>query len=849
MVVTRSIMENRVDTIEQRMDSFEGTMAQIRELVLEQQARPQVTVEQIRQLIQERPARNRRRNGRGYEEEEDDEGSDWSTLSRESRSRHNRHGGGTGPRFFGSKQRLEIPLFKGEDPYGDEKNEVVMRRGAPWKDRGGSVKFKDPGDFNGARKDMEKGGPVTHDKLKGRKLNPAELEERSKKNLCFKYGDKWNREHVCKFKHRKLMLCEGSSEEEAEKEVMTDHKEVMTDHKVEKDDGEELKTLKLSLQSKEGFVFNKSFKMWCVIGERMGLALIDSGATSNFMVDGLVSELKLKLVYTPAYVIEVGNGDSVRNQGVCEGLKFQIQGVEFQQHFFLIELGGSEMVLGRDWLANLDNIEANFGELCLKWEVAGEKYNIQGDPSLCNRKGIGFYVQSLKGSRIKGPEVETSSEWDTLLTNFEDVFNMPAGLPPIREHDHAIVLKTGATIPNLRPYRYPFYQKNEIEKIVMKMLQARIDTIMVVVDRLTKYVHFLLVSHPYTAKYIAELFVKEVVRLHGFPSSIVSERDRVFLNSFWSELFKQARTKRKYSSAYHPQSDGQTEVVNRCVETYLRCLTGLKLKQWPRWLAWAEYWYNTKYHASLKSTPFEALYGRVHPTLIRGDAHPSAVEEVNKLTPERNEMIKEMQEQLLKARDQMKTDVNKHRREVKYDLGHMVYLKIAPYKLKKLAKRVNQKLSPMYYGPYEVIQKIGAVAYKLKLPKDSRVHPVFHASLLKKTIGLDTVSQPLLACMNEDWCLEPGPEEALDTRRNAQGKVEMLVKWKGLSEFENSWEAVGILKKEFPGFLLEVKESFEGGGIDSFDKVYSRENKGGGHRKWSRKWGHKESPAHPQDPN
>jgi hypothetical protein len=251
-------------------------------------------------------------------------------------------------------------------------------------------------------------------------------------------------------------------------------------------------------------------------------------------------------------------------------------------------------------------------------------------------------------------------------------------------------------------------------------------------------------------------------------------------------------------------------------------VTGLKPKQWPKWLAWAEYWYNTNYHASLKTTPFEALYGRPPPILVKGDANLSAVEEVNRLTAERNAMLKELQEQLLKAQDSMRAQANKHRREVEYNEGDMVYLKIQPYKLRKLAKRLNQKLSPRYYGPFEILQKIGNVAYKLKLPADTKVHPVFHASLLKKAIKPNTEPQPLPACMNEDWHLEPGPEEALDTRRNAQGEVEVLVKWEGLPTFENSWELADKLRQEFPGFLLEVKENFEGGGIDSYGRVYSR---------------------------
>ena len=115
------------------------------------------------------------------------------------------------------------------------------------------------------------------------------------------------------------------------------------------------------------------------------------------------------------------------------------------------------------------------------------------------------------------------------------------------------------------------------------------DIILVVVDRLTKYAHFLLARHPYTSKSMAKLFIKEVVRLHGIPSSIVSDWDPTFISHFRTELFRLQGTKLRMSTFYHPETDGQTEVLNRGLETYLCCFAIEQPKSWVHWLHWAEY--------------------------------------------------------------------------------------------------------------------------------------------------------------------------------------------------------------------------------------------------------------------
>ena len=141
--------------------------------------------------------------------------------------------------------------------------------------------------------------------------------------------------------------------------------------------------------------------------------------------------------------------------------------------------------------------------------------------------------------------------------------------------------------------------------------------ILTVVDRFSKYAHFIALSHLYTALSVTRAFFDGIVRLHGFLTSIVSDRDPVFMSHMWHDLFKMAGVQLCFSMVFHPQTDSQSEIVNKVLAMYLRCATGDCPRAWVDWLAWAEYCYNTLYHTALRATPFEVVYGRPPPARPR----------------------------------------------------------------------------------------------------------------------------------------------------------------------------------------------------------------------------------------
>jgi hypothetical protein len=289
----------------------------------------------------------------------------------------------------------------------------------------------------------------------------------------------------------------------------------------------------------------------------------------------------------------------------------------------------------------------------------------------------------------------------------------------------------------LQPLQIPQWQWDEIGMdfiVGLPRTRAGYDSIWVVVDRLTKAAHFIPVKTTYNNAVLVELYMSQIVCLHGIPKKILSDRGTKFTSHFWQQFHEALATHLKFSSAYHPQTDGQTKRTNQILEDMLRACALQDKLGWDKRLPYAEFSYNNNYQANVKMSPFQALYGRNCRTPLHWDQPGEMQVFSTDILLEAEENIRMVRENLKAAQPRQQSYVDTRRTELSFEVGDYVYLKVS---LIRGTKRfgVKVKLAPRYIGSYQIQAIHGEVAYQLSLPENlSAVHDVFHVSQLNKCL-------------------------------------------------------------------------------------------------------------------
>lgn len=332
------------------------------------------------------------------------------------------------------------------------------------------------------------------------------------------------------------------------------------------------------------------------------------------------------------------------------------------------------------------------------------------------------------------------------------------------------------------------------------------DSIFVVVCRLTKIAHFIPCKETMDAAELANLFVQHVFRAHGLPEDIVSDRGTLFTSKFWKKLLELTGTKSKMSTAFHPETDGQTERVNSIMEQYLRAYVNHEQDNWRGLLPIAEFAYNNSWHSSIDASPFYALHG-YHPKAsfnVTADRSALRVPTVEELTTRIHKLQDELKAEMKYAQATHKEFSDEHRASgLRYKVGDKVWLLRKNIK----TKRPSDKLDYKKIGPYKVTRAIGTRAYELALEPHNKIHNVFHSSLLEpyttdRIRGRKQQPRPSVEIVDEaSWQIEKIIKAFYMNR-----KLKYLVHWKDFGTKDRTIEDAETVHEDVPDLVKQFHE-------------------------------------------
>ncbi|KAG8500109.1 hypothetical protein CXB51_003598 [Gossypium anomalum] len=301
------------------------------------------------------------------------------------------------------------------------------------------------------------------------------------------------------------------------------------------------------------------------------------------------------------------------------------------------------------------------------------------------------------------------------------------------------------------------------------------------------------------------VIVDRLTKLHGVPVSIISDRDPRFTSRFWNKLQEALGIQLYFSTVFHPQKDGQSERVIQVLEDMLRCCILEFEGNWERYIPLIEFAYNNSYQSSIKMAPYEALYGRKCRTLLYWtELNERKIHGVD-LIRETEEKVKVIRDSLKVASYRQKSYADLKRKEIEFQVGDNVFLKVSPWK-KVLRFGRKGKLSPRFIGPYEIIERIGPVAYRLALPPElDRIHNVFQVSMLRRYRSDPShVISPTEVEIQPDMTYSEEPfkilaRETKELRNKQINLVKLLWQKHGIEEM--TWEPEETIRKQYPNLF------------------------------------------------